>query len=127
MGVQIKSFRDLMVWQKAMDLVVLVYEITKQFPVDERYALSSQVKRAAVSVPSNIAEGYGRCSTADYIRFLQNALGSVYELQTQLELTVRLKFVRLDEVKESLALCAEIEKMLIALSAKLRAKIEGNH
>ena len=69
MDTQIRSFRDLVVWQKAMDLVERIYAITKQFPVDERYALTSQIRRAAVSVPSNIAEGYGRHSTADYIRF----------------------------------------------------------
>jgi four helix bundle protein len=70
MDTQIKSFRDLVVWQKAMHLVELIYSISKQFPSDERYALTSQLKRASVSVPSNIAEGYGRNSTIDYIGFL---------------------------------------------------------
>jgi len=127
MDTLIKSFRDLVVWQKAMDLVQVIYANSGRFPVEERYALTSQIRRAAVSVPSNIAEGYGRRSTADYIRFLQIALGSIYELQTQLELSIRLGFLGEDEVKDALALCAEIEKMLVALSAKLRAKIEGNH
>ena len=125
MGVQIKSFRDLVVWQKAMDLVVLVYEITKQFPIDERYALTSQLKRASVSVPSNIAEGYGRNSTIDYIRFLQISLGSLYELDTQLELANRLGFASEDAAKDALELCAEIEKMLVALISKLRARTNG--
>ena len=122
MSVQINSFRDLVVWQKAMKMVEMVYAITKQFPPDERYALTSQLRRASVSVPSNIAEGYGRHSTADYVRFLQIALGSAYELETQLELSARLQFAGADEVKDALELCAEIEKMLVALSNKLRTR-----
>ena len=125
MGLQIKSFRDLVVWQKAMNLVELIYALTKQFPADERYALTSQVKRASVSVPSNIAEGYGRNSTIDYIRFLRISLGSVYELDTQLELAIRLQFARVEETKDALELCAEIEKMLVALIAKPRARTNG--
>jgi len=120
MSGEIKSFRDLIVWQKAMDLTELIYAIVKKFPPDERYALSSQIRRAAVSVPSNIAEGYGRRSTKDYLRFLQIALGSAYELETQLDLTSRFGFAGEDEVKEALELCTEIEKMLVALSGKLR-------
>jgi four helix bundle protein len=125
MGAEIRSFRDLVVWQKAMKLVELVYAITKHFPSDERYALTSQLRRASISVPSNIAEGYGRHSTADYIRFLQIALGSAYELETQLELSVRLQLAGVDEVKDALELCTEIEKMLVALSSKLRTKTAG--
>jgi four helix bundle protein len=125
MGVKISSFRDLIVWQKAMRLVELVYSITNDFPSDERYALTSQLKRAAVSVPSNIAEGYGRNSTVDYIRFLKVSLGSLDELNTQLELAGRLNFMPEDTVKDALELCDEIEKMLVTLVSKLRAKIEG--
>lgn len=108
MGVQIKSFRDLIVWQKAMDLVEMIYTVTKQFPADERYALTSQLKRASGSVPSNIAEGYGRNSTADYIRFLQIVLGSLYEVQTQLELGCRLGFVGKDAMGNAFSLGVEI-------------------
>ena len=122
MDTQIRSFRDLVVWQKAMDLVERIYAITKQFPVDERYALTSQIRRAAVSVPSNIAEGYGRHSTAGYVRFLQIALGSLNELQTQLELGIRLGFVETDVVESEFELGMEIEKMLVSLIAKLRTK-----
>ena len=78
-----------------------------------------------MSVPSNIAEGYGRNSTIDYIRFLRISLGSVYELDTQLELAIRLQFARVEETKDALELCAEIEKMLVALIAKLRARTNG--
>ena len=76
----IKSYRDLVVWQKSMELVTDMYTITKVFPKEELYALTSQIRRSAVSVPSNIAEGYGRNSTQDYVRFLQIACGSLYEL-----------------------------------------------
>lgn len=127
MDVQIRSFRDLGVWKKAMELVAMVYDITKGFPPDERFALSSQLKRAAVSVPSNISEGYGRNSTADYIRFLPIALGSLYELETQLELSIRLEFVEMSHAKEALEFCEEIEKMLISLIQKLNARKTSNH
>ena len=96
MGLQIKSFRDLVVWQKAMNLVELIYALTKQFPADERYALTSQVKRASVSVPSNIAEGYGRDGTKDYLRFLNISLSSLFELQTQLEISMNLEYLKKD-------------------------------
>lgn len=124
MSGEIKSFRDLIVWQKAMDLKEIIYTIAGKFPPEERYALSSQIRRAAVSIPSNIAEGYGRRSTGDYLRFLQIALGSAYELETQLDLTSRFGWVDGDDVKEALELCTEIEKMLIALSGKLRNRAD---
>ena len=124
MAAKIRSFRDLLVWQKAMKLVERAYAVSKNFPTDERYALTSQLKRASVSVPSNIAEGYGRNSTIDYIRFLQIALGSLYELDTQLELAARLGYASEDVTKDTLELCAEMEKMLIALISKLRAKTD---
>ena len=114
----------MLVWQKAMKLVERAYAVSKNFPTDERYALTSQLKRASVSVPSNIAEGYGRNSTIDYIRFLQIALGSLYELDTQLELAARLGYASEDVTKDTLELCAEMEKMLIALISKLRAKTD---
>ena len=110
-----------------MNLVERVYQLSNLFPSEERYALTSQIRRAAVSVPSNIAEGYGRHSTSDYIRFLQISLGSLNELQTQLELAVRLGFSSAEQIEDALELCAEIEKMLVALIKKLRAKNSGNH
>jgi four helix bundle protein len=124
MDTLIKSFRDLVVWQKAMDLVERIYAITAQFPPEERYALTSQLKRASVSVPSNIAEGYGRNSTVDYIRFLQISLGSLFELDTQLELSNRLGFASEDAAQDALELCAEIEKMLVTLISKLRVRTD---
>ena len=78
-------FTDLIVWQKAMELVRAVYALSKAFPADERYALTDQIRRAAVSIPSNIAEGYGRSSNADYGHFLAIARGSLYEVMTQVQ------------------------------------------
>lgn len=82
---QIRSFLDLLGWQKSMQLVPELYRIISDFPKSERYGLPSQLRRAAVSAPNKIAEGYGRHSTNDYIRFLRIAIGSLYEMQTQVE------------------------------------------
>ncbi len=87
------SYRDLKVWQAAMDLAVDVYHATADFPSEERYGLVQQMKRAAVSVPSNIAEGYGRRPARPRYNFLENALGSLFELETQAELSTRLSFL----------------------------------
>ena len=89
----IKTYRDLLVWQKAMALVTDTYALTKKYPKDELFGLCSQTRRSAVSVPSNIAEGYGRRSTQDYLRFLNVSLGSLYELQTQLEIAGNLGYL----------------------------------
>ncbi len=103
----IKSFRDLIVWQKAM---VLVTEI---------YGLTSQIRRSAISVPSNIAEGYGRNSTLDYTRFLQIARGSLYELQTQLEIAANIDYLQSAQYEEITHAINEIERMLNSLIRKL--------
>ncbi len=87
---QIRSYRDLIAWQKAMDLVVYLYRETAKLPDDERFGLRGQMRRSAVRIPSTIAEGWGRRSTGDYVRFLKIAQGSVYELLTQAELARRL-------------------------------------
>ena len=89
----IKSYRDLDVWQKAMGLVTEMYEVTDRFPKSEMYSLSSQMQRAAVSIPSNISEGYGRGSTSDYARFVSIAIGSAFELQTQIEISYNLRYI----------------------------------
>ena len=87
---EIKSYKDLLIWKKGITIVKLVYQLVKTFPQEEMYALSSQLKRASVSIPSNIAEGYGRNYTKDYSRFLQIARGSLYEMQTQIEISKNL-------------------------------------
>ena len=89
----IKTFRDLIVWQKTMDLVTQIYLASWNFPKSEFYGLISQLRRSAVSLPCYIAEGYGRRSTEDYVRFLQIFVGSLYELQTQLEIAKKLEYL----------------------------------
>ena len=115
-----KSYRDLIVWQKSVRLVTIVYEIVSKFPEEERFGLISQIKRSAVSVPSNIAEGYGRNYTKDYSRFLQISRGSLYEMQTQFEIASNLKFIEKEDLKEIMSLSIEVEKMLNTLIKKLK-------
>jgi four helix bundle protein len=115
----IKSFRDLIVWQKSVSLVTEVYNATKNYPKEEIYGIVSQIRRSAVSIPSNIAEGYGRRSTQDYVRFLQIAIGSLYELETQMEISLNLNFIGQSEVQNLFAKCSEIEKMLNSLVVKI--------
>lgn len=114
-----ESYKDLIVWQKSMLLVKEIYSIVKLLPKEEQYALSDQMRRAAVSIPSNIAEGYGRNSTNDYIRFLNIARGSKYELETQLHICVMLNYITKEQVASALDLTQEIGKMLNSLAKKL--------
>ena len=94
---EVKSYRDLLVWQKSMGLVADVYRLTRSFPREEQYGLTAQIRRSAVSIPSNIAEGHGRHGTKDYLRFLGMANGSLFELQTQLEIARTLEFLQSGE------------------------------
>ena len=113
------SYRDLIVWQKSMDLVKKVYLLTTQFPKDELYSLTSQVKRSAVSVASNIAEGYGRQHKREYIHFLQISRGSLFELQTQLEIAVMVGYLNTEQLAEVIGIGVEVEKMLNSLINKV--------
>ncbi len=117
---KINSYRDLIVWQKSIDLVQKVYDISVHFPKEEQYGLTNQMRRSAVSIPSNIAEGYGRNSTGDYKRFLQIAVGSLYELQTQTEIAFRLKFLFQISFESIISLCTEIDKMLYSIIQKIK-------
>ena len=91
---EIKSYKDLLIWQKGIDIVcIMTYKLVSGFPKDELYALSSQIKRSSVSIPSNIAEGYGRQSTQSYIQFIKIARGSLCELETQLLVASKLDFI----------------------------------
>ena len=114
-----QSYQDLVVWQRAMQLVKLIYELTKRLPTDERYALSSQMQRAAVSIPSNIAEGYERNSRKEYVRFLSIAKGSNSELRTQLQIIIDIKYVTEEDVREVVEISNEVGKMLRSLMKKL--------
>ena len=121
MGVQ--KYEDLIVWQKAMDLVEAVYGLAKMLPNEEIYALSSQMKRAAVSIPSNIAEGQERNTTKDFINYLYMAKGSKGELETQLLICVRLRYLTKQQIEPTQNLLREIGKMLNALIKSLSAKL----
>jgi four helix bundle protein len=114
-----KSYRDLIVWQKSMNLVTLIYNLVLELPENEKYGLTQQIKRSAISIPSNIAEGYGRNYRKDYSRFLQIARGSLFENQTQLEIAVNLDFIKAENLNEIKGLSIEIEKMLNSLIKKL--------
>ena len=111
--------KDLIVWQKAMDLLVEIYRLVKKLPKEETYALSDQMRRAAVSNPSNIAEGRGRSSEKDYLRFLFIARGSQAEIETQLLACIRLDYLSELEVENALSLCSEIGRMLNSMTRKL--------
>lgn len=110
-----QSFRDLTVWQRAMQLTVAVYRITREFPREELYGLASQIRRSAVSVPSNIAEGQGRLTTGEFRQFLGFARGSNFELQTQLEIARALEFGNPKSLDEAESLSHEAGKMIYAL------------
>lgn len=116
-----KNYEDLKVWQKAMGFVEVVYRATSQFPEDERFGLTSQLRRAAVSIPSNIAEGAGRSSDKEFIRFLYIARGSVSEVKTQLLIATRLGFIT-DESGELLNQLDEISRMLNGLRNNLESR-----
>lgn len=119
---QIKTYRDLLIWQKSMALVTEIYRLSKSFPKDETYGLVSQMRRCAVSVPSNIAEGSGRNSTNDYIRFLYIAIASLYELQTQIEIALNLQYLSKTDFDKLYESSREIERMLSSLIKKLENK-----
>ena len=114
-----KDYRDLRVWQKSMNLVEEAYRLTRLLPREERFALFDQIRRAAISIPSNIAEGYGRNSVKDYIRFINISRGSKNELETQLLICVRLQYFSDEQITIALQMCEEVGKMLNALLAKL--------
>ena len=115
----ITTHKDLIVWQKSMDLVVAVYALTDTFPQKEQYGLASQMRRSAVSIPSNIAEGYHRGTSKEYRNFLQIAYGSASELDTQIEICIRTNTVSLDDMASIKELLVEILKMLNVLIKKI--------
>lgn len=118
----IKSYRELLVWQKAIELVTLVYDLTKNFPTEETYGLISQIRRCVVSIPSNIAEGRSRNTRKDFVQFLRIAYGSGAELETQLEIARRLSFLSMPEYNKAVHLLNEVMKMLNTIIGKLKAK-----
>lgn len=119
----VQSFKNLIVWQKSMSLVKAAYFICKQLPKSEQFVLISQMQRSAISIPSNIAEGFARKGTKELIQFLSTALGSATELETQL-LIARQQYSALN-VDEALGLCEEVQRMLFAMIKKLKLKTSG--
>jgi len=117
---EIRSYRDLVVWQKGVDLTQLVYRLTQTFPQDERFGLVSQMRRSAVSVPANIAEGYGRGRRVEYMRFIEIARGSLCELQTHAEVARRMGWLRAEALDEFLARAEKMERLLSGLLRSLR-------
>ena len=116
---QIKDYKDLQVWQKGMDLARRVYLLTRSFPVDEKFGLISQMRHAAVSVPSNIAEGQARNTTGEFVQFISPAEGSLAELDTQLRLATVLKFCAESQANALSASITELQRMLKSLRGKL--------
>jgi four helix bundle protein len=119
---QINSHKDLIVWQKGIQLCKVVYEATEKFPKSEIYGITSQMRRSAVSIPSNIAEGRSRNTTKDFIHFLSIALGSASELETQIEISKELSFLSEQKYIEINRLLSEVSKMIVGLMKKLNSK-----
>ncbi|WP_373512233.1 four helix bundle protein [Persicitalea sp.] len=119
---EVRTFRDLLIWQKSMLLVTAVYKLSTSFPESERFSLTSQIRRSAVSIPSNIAEGFGRRSTGDYLRFLQISFGSLFELQTQLEIGMNLNYLSKFDFDELHGQSREVERMMSSFIQKLKNK-----
>jgi len=118
----IRDYKDLQVWQKGMALAKQIYQMTQAFPSEEKFGLVSQMRRAAVSVPSNIAEGQARNTTGEFVQFLSHAEGSLAELDTQVRLSVTLGFCRQPDGESVSASITELQKMLKSLRGKLAAR-----
>ena len=114
-----KGYKKLIVWQKAMELVVAVYAVTEKFPRTEQYGLSSQMRRSAVSIPSNIAEGQARHGTREFLQFISHAMGSLAEIETQVALSERLGHCVSADTAEIERLIADLDRMLRALRRSL--------
>ena len=118
----VQNFYDLTVWQRSMQLAEEVYRLTRMFPKEELFALTNQLRRAAVSIPSNIAEGQARETTPDFLRFLSMASGSLAEVETQIALSIKLNYVSQQETLMFWQLCFETRRMLAGLKRSLRQK-----
>ena len=117
-----KSYKDLIVWQRAIELVLAIYSLTKKFPKEEQYGLISQLRRAVISIASNIAEGYARQHKLEYIQFLSMAFGSCAELETQLIIAQRLGYGLSEEYDNVSSLLEEVSRMLNTMIRTLKAK-----
>jgi len=120
---KVKNYRDLLVWKQGIELVKLIYKITQQFPKEEIYGLTSQIRRSAVSIPSNIAEGHARDSLKEYIQFLSVAAGSLAELQTQLVIAKELAMGQVELIETAEKLAESTLKMMRSLQRALKNKL----
>lgn len=115
-----KTFRDILIWQKSMSLVTKIYTSTNNFPKEEIFGITSQIRRCSVSIPSNVAEGFGRESNKEHLRFLNISLGSLFELQTQLEIAKNIQYLDVEKFKEIYEDTREIERMLVSFINKIK-------
>ena len=122
MATLIHSFRDLVVWQKGMDLVTEIYRLSKKFPKDEVFGLTSQIRRAAVSIPSNIAEGRGKSSKGEFQQFLHHSMGSLAEVETQVIIAQNLGYLNAAETEPVIKILAEVGRLLNGLLTSLKKK-----
>lgn len=118
-----KTFRDLLIWQKAMELVTNCYAISADFPKDEQFGLTAQIRRCSISIPSNISEGFGRGTNKDYLRFLNFSLGSFFEFQTQIEIAFNLKYISLEKFDKLYEDSRELERMLSSFMRQVKKNI----
>ena len=123
---KIESYKDLEVWQRGIDLVEMVYSVTKMFPDEERFGLTNQLRRAAISVPSNIAEGWGRNSRKDYLRFLAIARGSLHEVQTQITIAGRVDYLDSDQERTLQDHTETLSRQLLSLMRSLNRSSSSN-
>ncbi len=117
-----QSFKDLVVWQRSIELTVDVYQLTSKFPESERFGLTNQMRRASVSIASNIAEGYGRATKGEYVQFLGHARGSCSELETQIVIAKKLGFGAVQNLQSAESLCNDVGRLLGALMKSIRFK-----
>lgn len=120
-----RSYRDLAVWKKAMKLAKATYKVTSKFPAEERFGLTNQIRRAVVSIPSNLAEGHARSSAAEFARFISIAMGSLAEVETQIILAGGLGYASADVIEEMLQDLDEIGKMLRGLAKAIQSRRKG--
>ncbi len=126
----IRTYKDLVIWKKAIQLVKRIYQLTRAFPSDEKFGLVSQMRRAAVSVPSNIAEGQARATTGEFAQFLSHAGGSLAEVDTQLIISIELGYCVRPDAQDAFSLVEELQKMMAALRSKLlirRSSLTTSH
>jgi four helix bundle protein len=122
MNTKTRSYKDLVVWQKGIELAKLAYRLTQSFPPEEKFGLTAQMRRAAISIPSNIAKGQARHTTGEFVQFISHAEGSVAELDTSLILSIELGFCREPAAGPAFEIIAELRRMLNVLRRKLAAR-----